>query len=54
MFITYTYCRATREGDPAEYVIAFDDIKELNELDYANLGPTDCIWFVPNTEGPLG
>lgn len=46
MFIVYCECKATDEGDPREFVTAGDDIRELNDLDYALVG-TECLWIVP-------
>lgn len=48
MYVVYMFCKASPEGDPAGYVIAVDDIAELNELDYT-LDGSECLWIVPNS-----
>ncbi len=46
MFITLMFCKATSEGDPAEWIIAYDDIEEYS---YQELEESECCWFVPGT-----
>lgn len=53
MFVAYMHCRASDEGDRAGFVIARDEMRELNELDYELQG-TECLWFVPGTTGETG
>ncbi len=50
MFVAYMFCRATSEGDPAEYVTAYEP-DEANELDYEGLDTgVACLWLVPRTD----
>jgi len=56
MFVVYMSCPARPEqyGNPAAgnhdaaYLIAADDVRELNELDYM-LSGSECLWIVPGT-----
>jgi hypothetical protein len=53
MFVTYQHCQANTEGDPAEYVTAWDYLEELTEIDYLVLTCNESLWIVPNTGEPL-
>lgn len=47
MNVTYQWCRASDEGDPAGYVIATD--YQTDTLAWMLEG-TEAQWLVPNTE----
>jgi hypothetical protein len=48
MFVIYTHCRATPEGDPAEWLIATD--REVCTVEYETQELSECVWIVPTTE----